>query len=369
MHRNDHPTAPGGVHSKGDVARGTPPTVVTHDLMNALQEEIAHTVEAFLGPLVKADNYQLKKAIEKVVSTSISNGDYVKRPELGDAAFKNTGTGANQVAVGNHTHADLAAKNHTHPTYAGAGLLVQANTVLSAAQVGNWVEINSNSVVTLPSVYAVPAGSTFTLRNSSPTFEPVAINSQGGNVGGVPTFSMGSGELIEFAADPNKGWWITSRSQAFSAFAGTLIGVPIPYPGPWAPPGYVLMAGQPFNTAVYPELAQVYTSGVLPDLRGEFIRGWDNGRGVVAQGLLQWLPQQTVKHSHVSPWGENGPGPFGNSSNNGYAGSGRTNFDNYLWFTNDGSDWNYAGQVNPPDTLGSETRPRSMAFNFICRAR
>lgn len=355
MHRNDHPTAPGGVHNKGDAARGTPPTVVTHDLMNALQEEIAHTVEAFLGPLVKADNYQLKKAIEKVVSSSInnsiSNGDYVKRPDLGDAAFKNTGTGANQVAAGNHSHADLAAKNHTHPTYAGAGLLVQANTVLLPAQVGNWVEINSNSVVTLPSVYAVPAGSTFTLRSSSPTYDPVTINSQGGNVGGSPSFSMAFGELIEFAADPNKGWWIISRSQAILALSGNLVGTPIPYPGALIPPGYVAMAGQAFNTAVYPVLAQVYPSGVLPDLRGEFIQGWDAGRGVdPGRGLLSWAPDQFQNHTHFSLTAE-----YHYKGGNGYGGEG-------VGF----------GAANAASAVsgraGNETKPRSVAFQYICRA-
>ncbi|HFI6732916.1 TPA: hypothetical protein ACGRSX_004890, partial [Escherichia coli] len=30
----------------------------------------------------------------------------------------------------------------------------------------------------------------------------------------------------------------------------------------------------------YPELAKVYPTNELPDLRGEFIRGWDDGRGV-----------------------------------------------------------------------------------------
>ncbi|WP_438360524.1 hypothetical protein [Leminorella grimontii] len=31
-------------------------------------------------------------------------------------------------------------------------------------------------------------------------------------------------------------------------------------------------------------MAQGYPSGVLPDLRGEFIRGWDDGRGVDVGG-------------------------------------------------------------------------------------
>lgn len=130
MHRNDHPTAPAGVHNKGDASRGTPPTVVTHDLMNALQEEIAHVVEAFLGPLDKADNYQLKKAIEQAIGSTLTDGDYVTHPELGNAAYKNVGTSAAQVAAGNHGHADLATK-------------VELNAHINAADPHNQYELKS----------------------------------------------------------------------------------------------------------------------------------------------------------------------------------------------------------------------------------
>ena len=37
---------------------------------------------------------------------------------------------------------------------------------------------------------------------------------------------------------------------------------------------------QHFLLKKYPNLAKVYPTNKLPDLRGEFIRGWDDGRGV-----------------------------------------------------------------------------------------
>ncbi|EKA7110219.1 tail fiber protein [Salmonella enterica] len=58
------------------------------------------------------------------------------------------------------------------------------------------------------------------------------------------------------------------------------VGCPIPYPGPTAPDGYLLMDGRPFSKTLYPQLAKLYVDGVLPDMRGMFIRGWDNGRGL-----------------------------------------------------------------------------------------
>lgn len=73
----------------------------------------------------------------------------------------------------------------------------------------------------------------------------------------------------------------------FTTLKNLLIGIPFPYPLSAVPSGCLAFNGQSFNKSTYPILAQKYPSGVLPDLRGEFIRGWDNGRGVDAgRGLL-----------------------------------------------------------------------------------
>nr|WP_261369215.1 phage tail protein [Yersinia mollaretii] len=58
------------------------------------------------------------------------------------------------------------------------------------------------------------------------------------------------------------------------------MGVPLPYPLSAAPTGWLKCNGSTFSTTTYPKLALVYPSGVLPDMRGNAIRGWDDGRGV-----------------------------------------------------------------------------------------
>ncbi|MFU9138035.1 phage tail protein [Erwinia tasmaniensis] len=58
------------------------------------------------------------------------------------------------------------------------------------------------------------------------------------------------------------------------------VGVPQPYPGATPPDGWLKCNGATFSAASYPLLAKVYPSLSLPDLRGEFIRGWDDGRRV-----------------------------------------------------------------------------------------
>lgn len=58
------------------------------------------------------------------------------------------------------------------------------------------------------------------------------------------------------------------------------VGVPVPWPTATAPAGWLKCNGAVFTAAQYPKLALAYPGLKLPDLRGEFIRGWDDGRGV-----------------------------------------------------------------------------------------
>ncbi|ACT08829.1 Tail Collar domain protein [Dickeya chrysanthemi Ech1591] len=72
----------------------------------------------------------------------------------------------------------------------------------------------------------------------------------------------------------------TTQLATTAWFAAEIAGIPLPWPQAAVPTGWLKCNGQAFDKNRYPRLAQVYPSGVLPDLRGEFIRGWDDGRGV-----------------------------------------------------------------------------------------
>lgn len=61
------------------------------------------------------------------------------------------------------------------------------------------------------------------------------------------------------------------------------VGVPLPWPTDTPPSGYIVMQGQTFDKAAYPKLAAVYPSGVLPDMRGQTIKGKPaSGRDVLS---------------------------------------------------------------------------------------
>lgn len=50
---------------------------------------------------------------------------------------------------------------------------------------------------------------------------------------------------------------------------------------------FLRFTGASFDTTLYPKLAAIYPSGVLPDMRGNVARGYDDGRGIdQGRGLL-----------------------------------------------------------------------------------
>ena len=74
------------------------------------------------------------------------------------------------------------------------------------------------------------------------------------------------------------------------------VGVPMPWPQHSPPAGYFECNGSTFDKNKYPKLAKAYPSGVLPDLRGEFIRGWDNARGKDPYRVILSLQEDAIRN-------------------------------------------------------------------------
>lgn len=65
--------------------------------------------------------------------------------------------------------------------------------------------------------------------------------------------------------------------------SGVPVGTPIPWPSDTVPTGYGLMQGQTFDTTQYPKLAIAYPNGVIPDMRGQTVKGKPaSGRAVLS---------------------------------------------------------------------------------------
>ncbi|HGG2417776.1 TPA: phage tail protein [Escherichia coli] len=149
------------------------------------------------------------------------------------------------------------------------------------------------------------------------------------------------------------------------------VGVPVPWPSATPPTGWLKCNGAAFSAEEYPELAKAYPTNKLPDLRGEFIRGWDDGRGIDAgRALLSLQAGMLEKHRHIVV------------ANDGYDTKDEWELATIFKKTytqGRGLDaTNTGGSLIPSPTLhsrgsigntgGSETRPRNIAFNYIVRA-
>ncbi|HCP2217851.1 TPA: tail fiber protein [Escherichia coli] len=142
------------------------------------------------------------------------------------------------------------------------------------------------------------------------------------------------------------------------------VGVPVPWPTSTVPTGWLKCNGSSFSLASYPKLAAVFPSGVLPDLRGEFIRGWDDGRGVDAGRSILTVQEDMIKSHEHHVWRRGDNSSINQSYNNNEPGSIYVSVVHSATVVPSGD----VDSLYAAPTGGSETRPRNIAFNYIVRA-
>ena len=129
------------------------------------------------------------------------------------------------------------------------------------------------------------------------------------------------------------------------------VGIPQPWPTNKPPAGWFECNGSTFDKNQFPRLAAAYPSGRLPDLRSEFIRGWDSGRGVDSgRAILSHQDCALQSHNHSTPisvFSEQG-------ADNPWGSGGSKHEGEYIFNTH------YTG--------GNETRPRNVSFMYIVKA-
>lgn len=144
------------------------------------------------------------------------------------------------------------------------------------------------------------------------------------------------------------------------------VGVPVPWPLAVPPAGWLKCNGAAFTASQYPQLALAYPSLRLPDLRGEFIRGWDDGRGVDSGRTILSFQEGTI----VSGFDDNDTGDISSlgSANYGFGDSLTSN----QWNTINGKKWIFDASSKGAQRYDwwayVSARPRNIAFNYIVRA-
>lgn len=154
------------------------------------------------------------------------------------------------------------------------------------------------------------------------------------------------------------------------------VGVPVPWPSATPPTGWLKCNGAPFSAGEYPKLAKAYPKLKLPDLRGEFIRGWDDGRGVDSERLLLSSQAASIlEHNHeMHGWTGNplmardvyssGSSVFAVQLSIGDGGL------LYSWKDGSGTtnDSKRMDRTNHVSSGAGDGSPRNIAFNYIVRA-
>ena len=163
---------------------------------------------------------------------------------------------------------------------------------------------------------------------------------------------------MRYNASVGAVWVLTGVTQA--GVIGVPVGTILPFAGAVLPVGYLFCDGGLLSRTSYAGLfgaiGTTYGAGngattfARPDLRGEFLRGLDRGRGIDRRRALGSSQGDAFKsHAHLSS-----------------AFYGRT----YMGVRNRTAD-QYTGTNTKADytsyTGGSETRPRNVAANFIIK--
>lgn len=345
MHRIDTPTAQQDKFGAGkngftggNPQTGQLPTALDEDFFDALQEEICAIIEgAGLNP-VKGSNGQMLAALKLLLQPLSGNL----------TAFAALGGTANRLP---YFTADK--------TLALTNLTSVARDILAKTTVAD--------IKTYLAIERLSQGATATsLLSQNGTYQLSVLNA-----GGWGLFRVSDNANIALSIGAG-GTGATDAAAArvnlgFGDGSVLPVGVPIPWPSATPPTGWLKCNGATFTAAQYPKLALAYPGLILPDLRGQFIRAWDDGKGVDSGRALLSLQSDAIRNIYGNFLGYDyggdssgawtGAFTYGSTSGNQSASTGTAAREVSTAFS--------AANVVP---TAAENRPVNIAFNFIVRA-
>ncbi|ACS87569.1 phage tail-collar fiber domain-containing protein [Musicola paradisiaca] len=293
--------------------------------------------------------------------------------QLATTAFVSTAT-ANHVA---------AANPHSQYALLASPALTGTPTAPTAAAGANTTQLATTAFVSTATANHVAAA------NPHPQYAPLASPALTGTptaptaAAGANTTQLATTAFVSTATANLSASTASGLAQKMNI--ADVVGIPLPWPQATAPTGWLKCNGQSFDKALYPKLATVYPSGVLPDLRGEFIRGWDDGRGVDAGRAILTAQNPTYLRTGMMDYNGSDVDNIGVYIGMGYAEAdtaaksisapaGAFRAPNNIDLTEQASRDNGVNGTASNTVYASEgsvwvsTRPRNIAFNYIVRA-
>ncbi|CAQ85181.1 MULTISPECIES: phage tail protein [Photorhabdus] len=335
------------------------------------------------------------KSVLDALNTKQDKGDYAT-----NSALKTVNDNANSRLAKNQNGADIPDKNAFVKNLGLSETVNKANNAvpssrkingkalsgdvsLSAGDVGA-ISVNPLSTLTESKKFQNFLSSGFILVNVPNTatvndfpfptrvygFGILEVRSSGVVI--YQKYTSHHGEVvIRQSWNSGKTWigWDIVYSSAILPPEQHPVGAPIPYPHRYTPVGYLTCNGQTFDKSLYPKLAEAYPSGRVPDLRGEFIRGWDDSRGVDPGRVCgSWQDSDNKAHIHDDEFCYGGGDAGGDSGTmSAFAKKYCTPKDGVNGRPTSGWLPASAGLHSLPSG-GNEARPRNVAFNYIVRA-
>ncbi len=260
MHRIDGAGNAGGKWVDEDVATGRQPTVITPDWMNAVQEELASLIEWAGLALNKGDNTQLRQALLAKFQRA-----------LGFAPVQQGG-GAGQL------------NNKIFIGWSGGRLKAQVDQ----SDLGSFVFSDSPTLTGIPVAPTPPVGTNTQQIATAAFVQSTVRDAVIGQIVWEPRASVRAGCLKLNGA-------LVRRNDypvlwAYAQTSGALVSEQEWQAGRWG----CFSSGDGVETFR------------VPELRGEFVRAWADGRDDVdsARTLGSWQVGQNLSHSHGASAGE-----------------------------------------------------------------
>lgn len=383
----------------GSPATGVKATYVTPEWTNAVQEELARAIEG-AGIALDADKYdQLLAAIKSIawgagktespwaplasptlagVPTADTAPDGTNTKQLATTAFVQSAVGGyiSIVSMGGTIVLTEAQASNSVIGF-GGGLtsdltVVVPDSVRRQWAIANWTSGNYKLIVKTASGNGVTVAQSKRnlvysngqhVYDAFNDFENISLS----GVSTAPTASTGT----------------RSTQLATTAFVGAECQIAAPtgavytFAGATVPTGWLKCNGALLSRTVYTALFAVIgttygagdgsTTFALPDLRGEFVRGADDGRGVDAgrvfgsaqsDAVQAWTATMTLQRAQVNSTEAIGGAISMGATGGGSAGPGTT------WAT---GVMTIGPGVNSTARTAAESRPRNVAMHYIIK--
>lgn len=141
----------------------------------------------------------------------------------------------------------------------------------------------------------------------------------------------------------------------------------------WSDMVFMKFNNATFSAATYPKLALVYPELKLPEMRGEFLRVWDDGRGVDSGRTLLSAQGDAIRDIIGETFGVN-YGAWRDQTGSGAFENVKMYSDNYITsVAQSGSvtDQQFFSRFKASKVVptANDNRPRNIAWNFLVRAK